>query len=440
MSSLIAFDERLDPNVGTGEEPCSGGRGLETGTVIGDCYRILGLLGKGAMGAVYLAHDDRLDRRVAVKCIHPHLLTEGFRERFELEARAMARVSHPNVVQVHAYGEHDAAPYFVMEYVGGPTLEQWMSTNRAPRNVDLALRILDDLCRGVAAIHAASTVHRDIKPSNILLDNKLRVRVADLGVAVVHLQERAAIQGIVGTPAYMAPEIAFSTDVDPEPRSRADVYSVACVAYEIFTGRPPFDGAGNIGLHLQHATTAVARPSSVRSDLPRGLDEPVLRALAKNPQERTPTVEAFRCDLLAACRRERDPLRILVAEDDDDFRSALKLFLELNFPQAEIECVQDGQQALDAVDRSVPSIAIADLRMPALGGIELTARLRARASSASMPIIILTASGGPEEWRRLAALGADRFLLKPVVLEDLAVLVRRVLAERSGSAPPRVVA
>src|SRR5262249_51397801 len=119
MSSSIAIDEPVDPDAEFGEEPCSGERGREPGTVVGGCYRILGLLGKGAMGSVYLAHDCRLDRQVAIKCVHPHLLTENFRERLELEARAMARVNHPNVVQVHAYGEHGPAPYFVMEYVGG---------------------------------------------------------------------------------------------------------------------------------------------------------------------------------------------------------------------------------------------------------------------------------------------------------------------------------
>jgi CheY-like chemotaxis protein len=228
----------------------------------------------------------------------------------------------------------------------------------------------------------------------------------------------------------MAPEIAFCKEVDPHLRSRADVYSLACVAYQLFTGRLPFDSTSNIGVLLQHAMTPVVPPSSLRPDLPAEMDRILLRALAKEPRERTPTVDEFRRDLIALSQGAEEPVRILVAEDDDDFRQALSLFLALKFPNAEIECVRDGAGALEAVDRKTPSVAIVDLRMPEIDGLELTRRLRERPSSRAIPIIILTACGGSEEWRRLAALGANRFLVKPVVLDDLVVLVRRVLSER----------
>ncbi|MBV9948846.1 MAG: protein kinase [Myxococcales bacterium] len=432
MPPLIALDDWIEPESTSGLASSSPqSSGPAPGTVIGGSYRIVGPLGTGAMGIVLLAHDERLDRRVAIKCTHDHLLSDSFRERFISEARAMARVNHPNVVQVHAFGEHEGAPYFVMEYVEGPTLEQWLAASKSPPELHVALRILDELCLGVAAIHAADTVHHDIKPSNVLLDAQLRPRVADLGLAVFFRQDGPAEREIVGTPTYMAPEIAFSKELDPKLRSRADVYSVACVAYQLLTGRPPFDGLGNIGMLLQHAMKPAEPPSSLRPDLPSHLDGVILRALAKDPRNRTPTVEQFRRDLAAAIERERDPVCILVAEDDDDFREALKLFLALEFPTAEIECVRDGSGALQVVDRRAPSVAIVDLRMPGIDGMELTGLLRARTSSATMPIIILTASGGAEEWRRLSALGADRFLLKPVVMDDLAALVRRVLGERS---------
>jgi serine/threonine protein kinase len=435
MPPLLALDDWIESpteRVPESAEPESAGPA--PGSVIGGCYRIVGLLGRGAMGIVLLAHDERLDRRVAIKCTHDHLLSASFRERFVSEARAMARVSHPNVVQVHAFGEHEGSPYFAMEYVQGPTLEQWMAANKGPTDIAVALRILDELCRGVAAIHAADTVHHDIKPSNVLLDAALRPRIADLGLAVFFRQDHATEREIVGTPAYMAPEIAFSKDLDPKVRARADIYSLACVAYELFTGRPPFDGAGHLGMLLQHAMKPVDPPTRFRPDLPAEVDAAILRALAKDPRQRTPSVEELRRELTASSERGREPVRILVAEDDDDFREALKLFLALEFPNADIECVPDGAGALEAVDRRAPSVAIIDLRMPGIDGTELTGLLRARNSSAAMPIIILTASGGSEEWRRLSALGADRFLLKPVVMDDLATLVRRVLGERSHRA------
>jgi serine/threonine-protein kinase len=271
-----------------------------------------------------------------------------------------------------------------------------------------------------------------------LLDERLRPRVADLGVAVL-LRQDAPDGYLAGTPAYMAPEVAFLSGADPALRGRADVYSLACVGYELLTGKPPFDGTATAGLLLQHAIQAVEPPSSVRPGLPCELDEPILRALRKEPAERTPSVEALRRQLAAARRGEREPDRILVAEDDDDFRGALQVFLGLHFPDAEVECVKNGAEAVEAVGRKVPSVAIFDLRMPGMNGIELTALLRTRPHSATMPIIVVTASGGSDEWKRLAELGADRLLLKPVVMDDLVVLVRRVLGERSRF-PLRTVA
>jgi serine/threonine-protein kinase len=415
----------------------------EPGTLIGGTYRVVQRLSTGSMGVVLLAHDETLDRDVAVKFARSHLLSKTFRERFLTEARAMARVSHPHVVQIHAFGLHNDAPYFVMEYVPGPTLEQWLAKSNGLPDLDLALTILDKICEGVAAIHAADAVHHDIKPSNVLLDGRLRPRIADLGLAAFYRQDRPATKHeIVGTPAYMAPEIAFSRGVDTELRARADVYSLGCLAYELLTGRLPFVGTGNLGTLLQHAMATPPTPSSVRKDLSADLDNAVLSAMAKDPQERTSSVKAFQREIAAARQgeREREPERILVAEDDDDFREALKVFLAVQFPNAEIECVSDGLGALEAAGRRPPSVAIFDLRMPEIDGLELTRQLRARSSSATTPIIILTACGGPEEWQRLSALGADRFLVKPVVLDDLVLLMRRVIEERQSGASRQVVA
>lgn len=435
---MLDLDAWIDSRPASSADPPLDVPPPQAGTVVGGTYRIVGPVGAGAMGVVLLAHDDTLDRRVAIKWTRAHLLTGQFRDSFVSEARAMARVNHPNVVQIHAYGDHEGTPYFAMEYVDGPTLEQWLARGPRPPDVDIALRILDAVCDGVSAIHAADTVHRDIKPSNILLDERLRPRVADLGLAVL-LRQDAPDKDLAGTPAYMAPEVTFLRRVDPVLRVRADVYSVACVGYELLTGRPPFDGKGNGGLLLQHAIRPVEPPSSVRHGLPSELDEPILRALRKDPVERTPSVEALRRELVAVRRGEREPDRILVAEDDDDFRGALQVFLGLHFPDAEVECVKNGAEAVEAVGRKVPSLAIFDLRMPGMNGIELTATLRARPHSARMPIIVVTASGGADEWKRLAELGADRLLLKPIVMDDLVVLMRRVLGERSRF-PLRTVA
>ncbi|RYG66178.1 serine/threonine protein kinase, partial [bacterium] len=155
------------------------------GTVIGGVYRVVKLIGEGAMGVVLLAHDTALQRSVAMKLIRPELASSSLRDRFLQEARAMARVSHPNVVQIYAFGDHEGAPYIAMELIPGSTLEDLRLSAPAGGvpDRDLVLRILDETCHGVSAIHAANTVHRDLKPTNILLDAEMRARVADFGVA-----------------------------------------------------------------------------------------------------------------------------------------------------------------------------------------------------------------------------------------------------------------
>jgi serine/threonine-protein kinase len=409
----------------------------QPGDVIGETYRVIGELGRGAMGVVLAALDERLQRKVAIKLIRTELLQPGFRERFMQEARAMARVNHPNVLYIHAFGEHHSIPYFVMELVEGKTLEAWLTEKSRQVDVDTALRILNDVCKGVSAIHAAGTVHRDIKPSNILIDSGLRTRVADFGVSTVYSGGGITRNEVVGTPAYMAPEIPFSMGTGAGgPSPLADVYSVACVAYELLTGRLPFEVEGELAWMVHHATAPVPPPSSIRPELPRTFDHVLLQALAKKPEERTRTVEMFRRALFEAREESLEPVRIVVAEDDADFREALEIKVRLEFPDADIECVANGREALDAFDRKPASVGIFDLQMPVLDGVSLTALVRSRESSAAMPIIVLTASGGPEEWKRLSSMGADRFMVKPVNLDDVITLIRHAIRERTTTIPP----
>ncbi len=279
---------------------------------IGDCYRVIDLLGRGGMGVVLRALDERLERDVAIKLIRPELLTDGLRERFVAEARAMARVCHPNVLPIYAFGEHEGAPYFVTQIVRGQTVEEWLRShppNVAP-SLDVAFKILADTCRGVAAIHAANTVHRDLKPSNLLLDPEFGVYVADLGVATL-FHDYPAARGesgevrreIVGTPAYMAPECVLQTEVPAELLPRADVYSLGCLAFELFTGAPPFDGTRTpVACMVAHANTSPPRPSTRRPELSEALDAAILAALMK----RARLAHAERRCVWARSRRRTD--------------------------------------------------------------------------------------------------------------------------------------
>jgi serine/threonine-protein kinase len=406
----------------------------DVGDVVGGTYRIESRIGTGAMGVVLRAFDERLGRSVALKVIRPTLASPAFRELFQKEARAMALVSHPNVVVIHSFGEHVGVPYFVMELVHGSSLDTILHAQK-PLALPFALGLLDQACRGLSAIHEAGTVHRDVKPANLLVDRDSRLHIGDLGLAAPYGQDTKLGQ-VVGTPGYMAPEI-LSGQGEATPAS--DLYSLGCVAYEVLVGKPPFSRASHIQQTAQHLIQPPPQPSSERSDLPASFDPVLLRALAKKPQDRFESVDAFRRALVDATRRALDPTRILVVEDDQDQRELLELALRAEFDGTDIECVADGAAALEAFVRCPATVVVSDLCMPDMDGKDLTRMLRSRSDAQTVPIIVLTASGGPEEWRQLSAMGADRFVLKPVNIGDLVSTIRRAIRERDVVPEPDVL-
>ena len=350
----------------------------------------------------------------------------------------MARLSHRNVLAVYAFGDHDGTPYFVMEYVDGRTVEQWLAaqpTGALP-SVDDVVRVMEQACLGVDAIHATGTVHRDLKPSNLLIDKSFRVAVGDFGVARVgELGTGSPI--LVGTAAYMAPEAAFGEETIRE--EARDIYALGCLAYELLTGRPPFVGASDMNVLTQHVLQAPMPPSERRPGLSAGYDDVILKALAKDVEQRYASADAFRTALLAEHRGTRDPERILVADDDPDWRQILVSALVARFPTSEVDQVADGAAALEAFCDKPYSVVLVDLEMPEMDGTKLTVLLRAIDSARRTPIIVLTAAGGPSEWKRLSAIGADAFLVKPVDPEDVELVIRRTLRVRRATpsiAPP----
>ena len=411
--------------------------GLRQGALVDRTYRIGHALGVGGMGVVAVATDERLDRRVAIKFIKPDLFAfPEMRTFFHNEARAMARVSHPNVLQVYAFGEHEGTPYFVMEYVEGKTVDQWLRQRPQGTPPDLAeaVRILDQACLGVEAIHATHTVHRDIKPSNLLIDAQFRVAVGDLGVARI-LESATSGNFIVGSASYMAPEAALGEDEAPELASRRDIYALGCLAYELLTGRPPFAGVTDMNILSQHVLSEPPTLTSVRPDLSDGWDRVVLKALAKDPYRRYETVGEFRRAILSEASGTREPDRILIADDDPDWRAIIHSALSERFPTAVIDQAGDGEAALSAFEKHPYSVVLVDLEMPEIDGAKLTLLLRSLDASQRTPIIVLTAAGGPREWQRLSAIGADAFLVKPVNADDVELVIRRTLKSRYNAPP-----
>ena len=259
-------------------------------------------VGRGGMATVYLADDLRHGRRVAIKVIHPQLGGHTYQpERFLREIRFAARLSHPQILPLHDSGAYDGFLFYVMPYTGSETLRDRLSA-LGTLPVAEAVRIAQTLAGALDYAHRQGVVHRDIKPENILLQQDQPV-LADFGVArALTAAGEAAGEVItasgmaVGTPAYMSPEQATA---DETIDARSDQYSLACVTYEMLTGRPPF--TGNARQIMRRQTMEAPRPPRVdRPTVPRGVEAAVMRALAKDPGERFPTIAEFGGALTAA--------------------------------------------------------------------------------------------------------------------------------------------
>ncbi len=269
------------------------------GSLIDGRYRIRGRVARGGMATVYTATDERLDRTVAVKIIHPtpgpeaQGQTTGFVERFADEAKTIARLTHPNVVAVYDQGIHADRPYLVMEYVRGRTLRDVLA-ERHRLNPDEALAITEQMLAAIAAAHRAGLVHRDVKPENVLVAEAPTggaanlvdsvVKVADFGLAqaVEASAHDAQANQLMATIAYVAPELVTDGHADP----RTDVYSAGIVLFEMLTSRVPYDGHRPAEVAWQHVRQDVPAPSTLVPGLPKPLDDLVLRATRRDPGAR----------------------------------------------------------------------------------------------------------------------------------------------------------
>lgn len=407
--------------------------GPAVGRLIDNAYRVVGPLGQGGMGVVVLAVDERLEREVAIKFIRPAYTSQKqVRERFLNEARAMARIRHDNVVEIYAFGELEGVPYFVMEYVAGSSVALWledaMYSTGLPR-LDEALGLLDQICRGLSAIHASGTVHGDLKPTNVLIGPAFRAAIADLGMSrVLSGSGEPADKVMAGTPGYMAPEIVRG-DAPPELGQRSDVYSLGVMAFELLTAEPPYKVKDIKDLLLLDEQTPTP-PSRIRPELTEQFDRVILQALHPDPAQRTDDAERFRVELLRARESIQiayPALRILIANRDPGFCTQAAGTLEQTFPGSSVECVSHGEQALRALEREPAALAVVGLELPGMNGVELAATLRGTDASRAMPIIVVSAAGHALEWRLLSSLGVDGFLVEPLDPYALAQLARKVL-------------
>ncbi len=260
---------------------------LPLGTTFAGRYRVDDVVGSGAMGTVYRAHDRELDETIALKALRPEFVNDAaLLERFKTEIRLARRITHPNVVRTHDFGECDGIYYLTMEYVEGITVQKLIDT-RGHLGVASTVAVARQLAQALDVAHGHGVIHRDLKPPNLLLDDAGLLKVMDFGVA--RLAERSATITeaglVVGTPAYMAPEQLLGEAVD----ARSDLYAVGAVLYECLTGRLPFQASTAVSLIAKLLKDEPVEPLGLTAEVPPALGALVLRLLAKRPEDRVQT-------------------------------------------------------------------------------------------------------------------------------------------------------
>jgi beta-lactam-binding protein with PASTA domain len=290
------------------------------GRLVDGRYLVESRIAAGGMATVYRALDRRLDREVALKVMHDNLAVDDeFVYRFVREARAAARLSHPNVVQVFDQGSDEGTLYLAMEYLPGRTLRDVLAERGAltPRE---SVSVLEPVLGALGAAHRAGIVHRDVKPENVILTDDGRIKVADFGLAgaITGPISSTANGELLGTVAYLSPELVSRGVAD----ARADVYAAGIMVFELLTGKQPFTGDDPLMVAYRHVHEVVPAPTSVSPELPYAFDDVVLRSTSRNPDERPANADELLADLHAALAQ--------VPDDELDRRAAEAATLRMN--------------------------------------------------------------------------------------------------------------
>lgn len=417
---------------------------LPTGFTLGP-YVIEERIGRGGMATVYRAYHPALDRNVAIKVL-PDFFAENeeYRERFQQEARSVARLKHANILNVFDFGQDGGITYLVLELVGGGNLADQLGGQMDLQGV---VAILGPLAHALDHAHSQGVLHRDIKPSNILIHRDGTPVLADFGLAkmVASVKKLTASGIVLGTPEYMSPEQAAGEPIGPP----SDRYSFGVVAYEMLTGRVPFQADTPAAVLLSHMNKAMPPTRELAGELSGHVEEVLRQALAKAPNARFSSASNFVAALTPAAWPTRgrssangassseDPRRkisgslptVLVVDDGAANRELIEACLA--GIDCEVRMAEDGPSALRAIETAPPDLVLLDVQMPGLNGYRVCQRIKADPKLRLVPVVMITALNDIDDRVKALESGADDFMSKPVERVELVARVRSALRLKS---------
>ena len=417
---------------------------LGDGAALGP-YRIVERIGRGGMATVYRAYHPALDRYVAIKVLPDFFAEdEGYRERFQEEARSVARLKHPHILNVFDFGQEGGITYLVLELVGGGTLADRLGGRMELQEV---VAILRPLAGALDHAHSVGVLHRDIKPSNILIHRDGTPVLADFGLAKMAASVRKlTASGIVlGTPEYMSPEQATGEPLGPP----SDLYSFGIVAYEMLTGRVPFQADTPAAVLLSHLNRAVPPTRELTDELSGHVEEALRQALAKAPYDRFLSASEFVAALTPAAwptrersgtngatngetpqpRLPRNLPKVLVVDDGAANRELIEACLA--GVDCQVQLADNGPNALQAIQAAPPDLVLLDVQMPGMDGYQVCQRIKSDPQFRLLPVVMITALNHTDDRVKALESGADDFMSKPVERVELVARVKSALRLKS---------